>query len=296
MSESEFLRAVDHVAKMNDLNGTEKRALRASVRRQEMDERHSLIQEPIRCFDGNAKPHEPFWALHNATETETGEPEVEFYGPISEFLWMGDEITPKIFKDDLYRLGGKGPVTVRVNSPGGDLIASSVIRAIMLDYPGRITVKIDGLAASAAVMVALGGDRILIQQSAYMMVHDPMIMLFMAALNINDLAELLTELKTVKRGIVEAYTAKTQLPPEKVAKLMSDETWMTAGDAVALGFADEVIGGVSKPVNFVNALQKFNHVPPALLERIGAVDPIPDVDDEKARQLQQLRDEIKLII
>src|SRR6266542_4669567 len=76
---------------------------------------HKMPPEPIRCFHGNAQPHEPFWTFRNASETESGQTELEIYGPISEFSWWGDEVTPKMFKDELYRRGNSGPVTVRLN-------------------------------------------------------------------------------------------------------------------------------------------------------------------------------------
>jgi ATP-dependent Clp protease, protease subunit len=247
-------------------------------------EAEMTMREPIRCFDGNARPHEPFWNLRNATEAESGEPEVEFYGPISEFLWWGDEISPKLFKDQLYAHGKNGPVTVRINSPGGDLIAASVIRAMMLDYPGRITVKVDGLAASAAVMVALGGDVIKMQASAYMMIHEAMFGI-LGYFNISDLKGMIDELKVINAGIVEAYAAKTKMEPEKLQKLMADETWMTASEAVAYGFANEVISGPGKTTNLVNAVAlqaRYVNIPRALLE---TRQPVPD---EKERQAQRL--------
>jgi len=224
---------------------------------------------PIRCFDGNAQPYEPFWSFRDAAETESGETEIEFYGPISEFLWWGDEISPKMFKEQLYSKGGGKPVTVRLNSPGGDLIAASVIRATMLDYPGRVTVKIDGLAASAAVMVALGGDVIKIQVSAYMMIHEAAVGL-LGYFNVATLKDLIDELKVINGGIVEAYVAKTRMEAEKLNKMMSEETWMTASEAVAYGFADEIISGSSKAAsqvtNFANQLKTtYVNIPQGLL-------------------------------
>jgi ATP-dependent Clp protease protease subunit len=152
--------------------------------------------QPIRCFDGNAQPYQPFWTFRNAAETESGETELELYGPISEFLWFGDEVTPRMFKDQLYSTGKGAAVTVRLNSPGGDLIAASVMSAILKDYPGKVTVKVDGLAASAAVMVALAGDRVLIQPSAYMMIHDPAVGI-MGYFKVDDLKGLIDELKSI---------------------------------------------------------------------------------------------------
>ena len=203
------------------------------------------MYKPIRCFDGNAAPHEPFWRVRNAAETG-GDPELEFYGVISEYSWLGDEITPQKFKSDLYKLGNGGPITVRIDSPGGDVIAASVIRSIMTDYPGQITTRIDGLAASAAVIIAMAGQKVRIMDTAYMMIHDPAIVVFLAMLDIATLDQLHTQLKTIKTGIADTYANKTGLSAERISRMMADETWMSAREAVNYGFASEVIDGGQK--------------------------------------------------
>lgn len=247
------------------------------------------MNKPIRCFDGNAHPHEPFWKFRNAAEAESRETELEIYGPISEFSWWGDEVTPKLFKDELYRNGKNGPVTVRLNSYGGDLIAASVIAATIRDYPGQVTVKVDGVAASAAVMVAISGDRTQIQASAYMMIHNPLVGL-LGYYNVDDLKAFADDLKVIKDGIVEGYQAKSKLDADKIAKMMNDETWMTASEAVAYGFADEVLTGPSKAAaqtaQYANALKAhYVNVPRALLEFSSV--PQPAVN-EKASQARRL--------
>ena len=250
------------------------------------------MSKPIRCFEGDAKPHEPFWNFRNAAETESQETELEFYGPISEFSWWGDEVTPKMFKEQLYEKGKNGPVTVRLNSPGGDLIAASVISATLKDYPGKVTIKVDGLAASAAVMVAISGDRVKIQPSAYMMIHNPMIGL-LGYFNIDELKGMVDDLKVIKGGIVEGYQAKTKMDYDKLSKLMDDETWMTASEAVAYGFADEVInsGKAANIVNFVNVLQaNYVNTPRALLS--SAQQP----QDENERKAQRLAAQAKTFL
>lgn len=259
-----------------------------------------MSYNPIRCFDGNAQPNEAFWKFRNAADSESGETEIEFYGPISEFSWWGDEVTPKMFKDQLYANGKNGPVTVRLNSPGGDLIAASVISATMRDYPGKITVKVDGLAASAAVQVALGGDLIKMSASAYMMIHDPMVGI-MGYFGVEDLKSLIDELKVIKNGIVEGYIAKTKMEAEKLSKLMADTTWMTASEAVAYGFADEVITTASKAankVNYANVLQsRYVNVPLALLptENPALCSTQPEAD-EIERKAQRLAAQAKLFL
>lgn len=222
------------------------------------------MKSPIRIFDGTAKPHEPFWRLRNAEESESGEPEIEFYGVISEYSWWGDEITPAKFKEDLRKLGNKGPITVRMNSGGGDVIAASVIRSVLVDYPGQVTVRIDGLCASAATFVAMAGDVVKMQDTAFFMIHDPSVI---AWGTVEDLKKAIDLLKTVKSGIIDAYTAKTNLSNEKLSKMMSDETWMTAQGALENGFIDEVIAVPGKvelePIQNL-AIMNYVNVPEAL--------------------------------
>jgi ATP-dependent Clp protease protease subunit len=258
------------------------------------------MSDPIRCFDGNARPHEPFWTFRDAAQTESGETELEIYGPISEFSWWGDEVTPKMFKDELYSKGKNGPVTVRLNSYGGDLIAASVMAATIRDYPGKVTVRVDGLAASAAVMVAISGDRVQIQASAYMMIHNPLIGL-LGLYNVDDLKGFVSDLKVIKDGIVEGYQSKTKMDPEKIVKLMNEETWMTASESVAYGFADEVLSGstkaaaVAKTAGFANILKStYVNVPRALFEMTSI---LPQAEDnEKERKAKRLVAQAKMYL
>jgi ATP-dependent Clp protease, protease subunit len=201
------------------------------------------MDKPIRVIEGNAKPFEPFWTFRNAADGESGETELEFNGPISEFSWLGDEITPKKFKDDLYKFGAGGPVTVLMNSEGGEVFAASAIRSTLQEYPGKVTVDIIGLAASAATIVMTGADHVRIRESAWMMIHDPSTI---AWGNIDDFKAVIDVLKTIKDGIVDSYETKTKIAKDKLSKMMSDVTWMTARQAVDLGFADEVVTGSLK--------------------------------------------------
>ncbi|MEN6522356.1 MAG: head maturation protease, ClpP-related [Anaerolineaceae bacterium] len=249
-------------------------------------------KEPIRCFEGTAKPHERFWSFRDATE-ET-EAELELYGYISEYSWFEDDITPAMFKKDLEKHGNGNPIIVRINSYGGDVIAASLMRTMLMEYPGKVTVQIDGIAASAATVVALGGDLVRIQDTAYFMIHDPLVTFFYASLNIEDLNQLVTQLSAIKAGIVNAYEGKTGLSRDKLSKLMSAETWMDANEAKAKGFVDEVITGSEKkaalPQNaaIINALRNYINVPAELLKQE------PDIETKQA--VERLRAEAKLLI
>jgi ATP-dependent Clp protease protease subunit len=247
-----------------------------------------MPKAPIRCFEGTAQPHQPFWKIRNAADTG-GDAEIEIYGYLSEYSWLGDEITPRMFSDELDRLAG-APVTLRINSPGGDVIAASVMRAMLTDYKGKITARIDGVCASAATMVALAADKIKMQDSAFFMIHDPSVALMMADLNIDALQGFLDALKSVKTGIIDAYELRTGISRDRLARMMRDETWMSASEAVTMGFADEVIKGGPAAKPQANALKNYVNVPAALLN-VSINEPVVEATDDEKR----LRDYVQIL-
>lgn len=169
-----------------------------------------------------------------------GEPSVErtlfLNGEISDETWYGDEVTPQLFKDELN--AESGDITVWINSPGGDVFAAAQIYNMLRDYKGHVTVKIDGLAASAASVIAVAGDTVLVSPVAMMMIHNPATM---AMGNAKDMEAAIAMLNEVKESILNAYVDKTGLSRNKLSKMMDDETWFNAKKAVELGFADKVL-------------------------------------------------------
>lgn len=157
-------------------------------------------------------------------------------GAIAEESWYGDEVTPKAFKTEL--LSGKGDITVWINSPGGDVIAASQIYNMLMDYPGQVIVKIDGIAASAASVIAMAGTKVQISPTGLLMIHNPMTMAFG---NEEDMERAKAMLNEVKESILNAYELKTGLSRAKLSHLMDSETWFNARKAVELKFADEIL-------------------------------------------------------
>ena len=157
-------------------------------------------------------------------------------GEISDETWYGDEVTPQLFKDELN--ADSGDITVWINSPGGDVFAAAQIYNMLRDYRGHVTVKIDGLAASAASVIAVAGDTVLVSPVAMMMIHNPATV---AMGNTKDMEAAIAMLNEVKESILNAYVDKTGLSRNKLSKMMDDETWFNAKKAVELGFADKVL-------------------------------------------------------
>lgn len=157
-------------------------------------------------------------------------------GEISDETWYGDEVTPKLFKDELY--AGEGDITVWLNSPGGDVFAAAQIYNMLRDYKGNVTIKIDGLAASAASVIAMAGNTVLVSPVAMMMIHNPATL---AIGNAKDMERAIAMLNEVKESILNAYEGKTGLSRARLSHMMDDETWFNAKKAVELGFADKIL-------------------------------------------------------
>lgn len=157
-------------------------------------------------------------------------------GEISDETWYGDEVTPKLFKDELY--AGEGDITVWLNSPGGDVFAAAQIYNMLRGYRGNVTIKIDGIAASAASVIAMAGNTVLVSPVAMMMIHNPATL---AIGNAKDMERAIGMLNEVKESILNAYEGKTGLSRIRLSHMMDDETWFNARKAVELGFADKIL-------------------------------------------------------
>ena len=176
--------------------------------------------------------------MKNQIPSKDGPSERTLYldGAIAEESWFDDDVTPKLFKDELNL--GSGDITVWINSPGGDCVAAAQIYNMLKDYPGRVTVKIDGIAASAASVIAMAGDKTYVSPVSMLMIHNP------STIAIGDHAEMqkaIEMLDEVKKSIINAYVLKTGLSRARLSHLMDAETWMNANTAVELGFADGLI-------------------------------------------------------
>lgn len=166
-----------------------------------------------------------------------GEPAVlVLNGEISDETWFGDEVTPKLFKADLDKC--QGDISVWINSPGGDVFAAAQIYNMLMDYHHNVTVKIDGLAASAASVIAMAGTEVQMSPVAMMMIHNPMTVAIGDSAEMQKASAMLDE---VKESIMNAYEIKTGLTRTKISHLMDAESWFNAKKAVELGFADKIL-------------------------------------------------------
>lgn len=180
-----------------------------------------------------------FWKWTNQSPTATEIPQeriLTLNGTIAEESWFDDDVTPQLFKDELN--SGTGDITVWINSPGGDCVAAAQIYNMLSSYNGKVTVKIDGIAASAASVIAMAGDTVLMSPVSMLMIHNPATAAFGDHAEMQKAIDMLFE---VKESIINAYVIKTGQSRAKLSHLMDAETWMDANKAVELGFADDIL-------------------------------------------------------
>ena len=174
-------------------------------------------------------------------------------GIIAEESWFDDDITPKAFKAEL--MAEEGDIVIWLNSPGGDCIAASRIYAMLMDYKGNVTVKIDGIAASAASVIAMAGTKVLMAPTALMMIHNP---LTVAIGDSEEMQKAIDMLSEVKESIINAYEIKTGQSRVQISNLMDAETWLNANKAIELGFADAILEDEKKRLQSDNFTYAFS--------------------------------------
>ena len=167
---------------------------------------------------------------------DTGSRTLVLNGQISDETWFGDEVTPGLFREELN--AGDGDVTVWINSPGGDVFAAAQIYNMLMEYPGNVDVRIDGIAASAASVIAMAGNKVSMSPVAMMMIHNPMTVAMGDKKVMQQAIDMLDE---IKESIINAYELKTGQSRTKIAHMMDAETWFNAKKAVELGFADDIL-------------------------------------------------------
>lgn len=225
-----------------------------------------------------------FWNWTEKTETEPRN--LFLYGSIAEESWWEDDVTPQMFRDELF--ADEGDIVLWINSPGGDCVAASQIYTMLMEYKGHVTVKIDGIAASAASVIAMAGSEVLMAPTAVMMIHNPLTIAIGDSAEMQKAIDLLDE---VKESIINAYEIKTGLSRAKISHLMDAETWMSANTAIEKGFADGMLYSPENKTDIENSYTFSRRaVTNSLLNKVVAKQqkPEPKVSVSKEQLMKRL--------
>lgn len=174
--------------------------------------------------------------FYKFVKNEAKESELILDGVIASESWYEDEVSPKTFREELSK--HSGALTVRINSPGGDVFAGVAIYNYLREHDGEVTVKVDGLAASAASFIAMAGDKIVMLPGSMLMIHMPW---SVAAGNAEEMSQVVDMLNKTGESMIPLYAARTGQSEEKIEEMLKAETWLTAKEAVDMGFADEAV-------------------------------------------------------
>lgn len=178
-----------------------------------------------------------FWEFRNMADGQTAE--LLLYGDIASDSWLGDEIVPQKFAEDLKALGDVDEITVRINSPGGDVFAAQAIGNYLESHAAKVTARIDGLCASAATIIACHCDKVVAARDSIYMIH-PVQMGIVGYVGADDLENYSNAIAAIRQSIVGLYARKTGRKEDEVAQQMDETSWWTGQEAMDNGFVDEL--------------------------------------------------------
>lgn len=183
------------------------------------------------------------WRPGIQAESTNDEATISILDVVGYDYWSGEGVTAKRIAGALRSIGAENPVTVYINSPGGDMFEGLAINSLLQEHKGKVTVKVLALAASAASVIAMGADEIQIARGAFFMIHNAWVV---AAGNRNELRDVADWLEPFDAAMADIYAERTGLPIKDVAKAMDKESWIGGADSVELGYADAVIDYTAK--------------------------------------------------
>lgn len=195
-----------------------------------------------------------FWKAYNQTTNNKNSGEILIYGDIGSYEGWSD-VTAKQFNTDLKALGDVDEIAVRINSVGGEVFAAQAIYSMLKAHRATINVYIDGLAASAASVIAMAGDTITMPKNTMMMIHNPLSACYGFASDMRECANLLDK---IGETLIATYEEKTKKSKEELKALMDAETWFTAEEAVEMGFADVLDAENSVAASLDNGVYAIN--------------------------------------
>jgi ATP-dependent Clp endopeptidase proteolytic subunit ClpP len=210
---------------------------------------------PMPAKNDYQKGFSNFAVSNSATESDKKCADISIFDSIGGW----DGITARQFRDELTSLGDVSEINLHLHSPGGSVGDGLAIFNTLKSHPAKVKVHIDGWALSIASIVAMAGDEIEMADNGFMMIHNPMNMAVGDAEDMRFAAELLEK---IKNQLVNTYVSRTKLTSEKISQLMDAETWLSAAEAVELGFADRCSGVLSVAAAF--DVERFNYKPPKL--------------------------------
>jgi ATP-dependent Clp endopeptidase proteolytic subunit ClpP len=188
--------------------------------------------------------------------------EILIYDAIGKSFWDDDAVSAQSFVTALADLGDVAEIKLRINSPGGDVFDGVAIYNAVKNHKAKVTAHVDGIAASAASLIAMAADKIVMPSNAFMLIHQSA---GFSMGNAEDMIALAADLQRIDKSMAATYAARSGQPASKVRALMKEDRLMDATEAKSLGYADEI----ASPVKMA-ASMRLNVLPPKVAEKFRA--------------------------
>lgn len=227
-----------------------------------------------------------FWSMKQNEGADNAEIFID--GEITSDEWEDSDTSAASFRDDLKQLGNPKEINLHINSPGGSVFEGIAIYNMLKQNSAKVNTYVDGLAASIASVIAMSGDTIFMPSNSMMMIHNPWTM---AVGNATELRKQADDLDQITKSSVSTYLDKAgdKLDEATLQKLMDDETWLTAQEAVNYGLADQVLSANAAAASISKKFAERYHNVPEKLQFVTVEPAINSEWLEKVKEKAELR-------
>lgn len=230
----------------------------------------------------------------NVTKINNDIGEIDIYGEIVDTALFDDDTSATSFKDALKELKQVKNINVNLNSGGGDVFTGVAIHNMLKTHKAHVTIKIDGLAASIASVIAMAGDKVVMPRNAMMMIHNAWTM---GVGDARDLRKQADDLDKINNVVIESYTDKNpELDVDELKDMMNDETWLSAQEAYELGLIDEIAEANKAAANITkNQIERYDNVPRKFRNEGEPKPPEEITVEDVMATLEEIKSDVKAI-
>lgn len=186
-----------------------------------------------------------------SADAEKKTAEIMIYDQIGKSFWDDDTVTAKAFDEELKALGDVSEITLRVNSPGGDVFDGVAIYNTLSNHPAKVVARIDGIAASAASLIVMAADEIIMPENAYMLIHEPQTICWGTS---EDIMKVAADLESMTATFAATYAKRSGTDATRIEEIMAEDRLMTATEAIELGLADRTAEAVKMVASYSMSL------------------------------------------
>ncbi|WJP97071.1 Clp protease ClpP [Macrococcus bovicus] len=221
-----------------------------------------------------------YFQMQRKTETEA---DIYIYGPIVSSKWDETDVTASGFLEELKALGEVSTINLHINSGGGNVFSGHAIYNMLKNHKATVNVYIDALAASIASVIAMAGDKVFMYENSMMMIHNSWIITMGNSKELRETADLMDKMD--KSSNTAYLTKNEKITEPQLENLLKEDFWMTAQEALDLGFADEIIGANEIAASITKEqFEAYRSVPDQIAKDVDKVTDVTVILEQDIKQ------------